>query len=160
MERWQKIKSGFVSEKNEKLGLITLWITIPLWITFLLFWLLNNIFEYDLPLFSSTLLYFLAWLADHSYIGFPSLIVCLVFFGMTIYSTIIEPRKNRKWYGVVLIIGMIYVALDLLVLIIARFLNWSLVFKPFFGIQVFFAFLMLSSFILKFRIWRNERHRE
>ena len=165
MNRWEKIKSGFVSEKNESLGLITLWITIPLWIAFLVLGFSHIVFEYYLPLFSSTLQNLFIWLIENDYIGtilvFPFFPVCFVGCFIAIYSVFIEPRKEKKWYGVVLIIGIFYVALDLIVLIIARGLDWTTLYsKPFLGVQIFFSLLTLSSFILKFRIWRNERHRK
>lgn len=164
MDRWKKIKSGFVSEKSKTLGTIALLINMTLCIAFLIYTFSNYFFEYDLPLFSFTLTSFLMQLCDDDHIGriltFPLLVVSLGGYFMMIYSLLIEPRKKRKWYGAILIIGVIYVVFDLSVLIAARFLNSPLVCKSFFWIQMFFAILMLLSFILKFHIWDKEMKRE
>lgn len=160
MRRWNKLKAGFVSGKNDILGLLTWWINLSFDIAVFIRVCAHGLFDYDLPLFSDILPLLFARLGDRDPVGkvlmLPLFFISLSGLLLTLFSLLIEPRKTRTWGGVMLIVGVIYIVFDLPALVIAKCLNSPLLHGSFFWSQLFFDLLMLCLLILKIRIRKRE----
>ena len=164
MSRWNKLRAGFVSDKKDRLGLLAWWINLFFLVAVFVRLFLFDIFDYDYPIFSEIVLHFAAWLDNqHSFMKvfmFPLLFISLSGVLLTCFTLVIGPRKMRKWGEAMLIIGVVYIVVDLPTLIIVQCLNSPLSEGPFFWSQIFFDLLMLVLLILKIRIRGDEMEKE
>lgn len=162
-ERWLKLKSGYVSDSNERIGLITWWTNNAISVIILIRGCVLKIFERDFPFFSDALPSFFTWLSDYDFIGglltTPFAFISFGGFLLTYFSVFIRPRKQKAWKEVILFIGVFYIVLDIPVLVLARIMNLPILEQSFFWSQIFFDFLMLFLLILKIQIMNIEKNR-
>ena len=161
-ERWMKLKSGYVSDKNERIGLITWWLNIIVCAAVIIRGGSLKIFERDFPLFSSALLDFFTWLSEQDPIGSvlatPLAFICLGLLILTYISLFLVPRKIKAWKGIVLIISILYLVFEIPTLIAVRIMSLPILDLSFFWCQILLDLLMLSLFILKIKIYNNVKY--
>ena len=163
MSRWSKFRNGFVSEENERIGLITWWTNIIIGIVVIIRGLSLKIFESDLPIFSSASMDFFTWLSEHDPIGellaTPLAFISLGGFLLMIFSLVLEPRKVKPWKEIVFIISVIYIVIDIPMLIAVQIMNFPVINQSFFWVQMIFDLLILCLLILKIKVMNNEKRK-
>ncbi|MCH5317942.1 MAG: hypothetical protein J1E05_08200 [Eubacterium sp.] len=119
--------------------------------------------ERDIPIFTSALMDFFAWLSEHDPIGellaTPLAFICFCFFILTYFSLLLEPRKVKPWKEIVFVVDVIYLVIDIPMLIAVRIMNLPAIEQSFFWSQIIFDFLMLFLLILKIKIMNNEKRK-